>query len=229
MLATRPVVVRRAAAWGLPVSFQSLDELLAATGFHAERAARVAEASSSPHETADDLLARLVVIARTDELAARVLLQRLLPGLAGVSRRWSERRPGGSPEAFDELVATAWQVVRTFSLHSRRRQIAARMLRAVEHLTFVKPTRRLGRFDSVEPGRLDVPVEQPGAPEPLHELLELLEQARPALGERDLVMVRLLIGGRSMAEVAHAMSVSVRTVTNHRNALVHRVRSAVAA
>ncbi len=244
-LAARPAVLRRAQAWDLPVAFGSLDELVAAAGFWPTRDDRLAAAAAPdrhphdrgahdchPHDDGargDEVLAELLVVARTDDLAARVVLQRLLPGLMARSRRWGATRAGGSPCAFDELVASGWQVVRTFRVESSSRHLAARLLRAAEHLAFVKPNRRLGRFEPVEPRLLDMPVEHPADPDPLDELIEVLGTARRALTERDLVMVRLLVGGRSMLEVARELDVSVRTVTNHRNALVQRVRSAVLA
>ena len=54
---------------------------------------------------------------------------------------------------------------------------------------------------------------------------ELLAAAS-SLTERDRTLVELLVAGIPMAELAQVMKVSVRTVANHRDAVVHRLRQA---
>jgi DNA-binding CsgD family transcriptional regulator len=57
------------------------------------------------------------------------------------------------------------------------------------------------------------------------ELAELVMAARSSvLSERDLQLLSLLLDSRSPTEVAAAMRVSVRSVSNHRDALVSRLR-----
>ena len=57
------------------------------------------------------------------------------------------------------------------------------------------------------------------------ELAELVAAAsRSVLSERDLQLLTLLLDGRSPSEVAAVMRVSVRSVSNHRDGLVSRLR-----
>ncbi len=230
-LSFRPAVLRRAAGWGIGVPFSSLDGLVAATGYYATSEAR--EAALAAGETdlaaAETVLARLLVVARTDDLAARVVLQRLLPGLSARARCWQSSRRGGSAEALDELLSTAWLVIRDFPVERRPLHLAANLLRDTEYHAFVKPTRRRWEADSVAPGTLDVPVEVAPEVEPIAELAEVVAAGRRLLSERDMELVRLLVHGRSTGEVAAAMKVSVRTVSNHRDSVVHRLRQAATA
>src|SRR6187431_3745906 len=83
--------LRTARSWPLSVErFESLDELLGHVGF-----GRVQAIGS--HDD-DGVLGELLVLARTDELAARVVLQRMLPGLASIVRRRTDRFASGPDE-----------------------------------------------------------------------------------------------------------------------------------
>lgn len=238
VIARRPASVRRARTWDLGVEFDDLDGLVEAVGYRHRSAD-----TPPPHDVhaatdwavvdavSDDVLGRLLVAARTDELAARVVLQRLLPGLCTAARRWKGTRPGGTDDAFDEIVSAAWVVIRLFPVERRPGQLAPKLLRDAEHQAFVKATRRKWTSEATEPSAFDrrtasLDGERVDAAE---ELAEVVEQARSVLSEYDLRLLALLRSGRSMAEVAAALSVSVRTVSYHRDALVHRMRTALAA
>jgi DNA-directed RNA polymerase specialized sigma24 family protein len=219
----RPTALIRARSWQVGADFVDLDELIAATGFFASASERLS-ALTTPDAEHDAVLARLVLAAHHDDLAARIVLQRLLPGLVARARRWTWRIDG-SGDAIDELVAAAWGVIRTFPEPRLCRHVAARLLRDSEHQAFVKHTRRLAEHVPTEPDRLDRPVVRLPDPEPILELAELVSDARGnALTDADLRLLQLLVSGLPMADVAAALDVSVRTVTNHRNAMVHRLR-----
>lgn len=222
MLQRRPAALAHARGWQLGVDFASLDDLVAASGFFSSPAQRLAShADSTQH---DRVLGRLVGVAEHDELAARVVLQRLLPGLVSCSRRWATRA-GGATVALDEVVTAAWGVIRTFPAARRSTQVAARLLRDCEHQAFVKHTRRAWEQVPTEPGMLDRPMVHMPDPEPLVELAELVAQARAtSFSDDDLRLLRLLVSGRPITDVASELEVSVRTVTNHRSAMVHRLR-----
>ena len=93
-----PTSWTRARSWGVTdVAFADLDGLLRLAGFGAASTA-----------AGNEVLRRLARLGRHDELAARVVLQRVLPGLlATVARR--RRSPDG---AFEELVGAAWVTIR---------------------------------------------------------------------------------------------------------------------
>ena len=221
-LQRRPAAIARARSWQLGVAIGSLDDLVSASGFFTSPAHRAAAAGDTAHH--EHVLAQLVAVAEHDELAARVVLQRLLPGLVGCARRWSPR-VGGASVALDELVTAAWGVIRTFPTARRSSHVAARLLRDCEHQAFVKHTRRTWDQVPTEPRRLDLPVLQVPDQEPIVELAELVAQARATtFTDDDLRLLQLLVSGRPISEVATELEVSVRTITNHRTAMVHRLR-----
>jgi hypothetical protein len=79
------------------------------------------------HRAEDKVLAALLRQAQTDPLAARVVLQALLPGLKGLARRIlleaSER-----DELWSALLAHCWERIRSYPLERRPTRIAANTL-----------------------------------------------------------------------------------------------------
>ena len=59
------------------------------------------------------MLAALARLAPTDRLAARTILQALLPGLVGVARRSGS----ADADAIEEVVSLAWERIRTYPAH----------------------------------------------------------------------------------------------------------------
>ena len=231
-LSTRRSVVRRARRWDLGVPFQSLDDVIAATGYWAGREARLAavaacvgEAAGAHADQANAVLARLLLAARVDEVAARVVLQRLLPGLVARARRWSPR-PAGGADALGELLAAAWTVIRTFPVERRPGHLAANLLRDAEYHAFVRPHRRLLVHEFVPTHVLDRPAPE-SVLDAAEELAELVDGSH-SLSHKDRRLLALLVSGASMTEVATTLDVCVRTVTNHRDAVVHRLRQTAA-
>jgi DNA-binding CsgD family transcriptional regulator len=237
VIARRPALVRRARTWDLGIEFDDLDGLVEAVGFrqrpvdHGMPHVGSALSSDPLAVVADEVLGRLLVVARTDELAARVVLQRLLPGLCAAARRWTGTRPGGTDDAFDEIVSAAWVVIRVFPVERRPGQLAPKLLRDAEHQAFVKATRRKWTSEAMEPATFDRRTAVPDGEhvDAADELAEVVELARSSLSDYDLRLLTLLRSGRSMAEVAEALAVSVRTVSYHRDALVQRMRTALVA
>lgn len=220
-LSHHPREVRRARAWGWRFHhIHSLDDALAATGYRFSPTDRAA----AQVVDGDEVLAELVHLARTDDLAARLLLQRLLPGIAAAARKHEARQPQRG-EALGEALATAWTVIRTFPVERRPRFVAANMLRDIEYRTFVQPWRRQGRsipqpsdtFDRT-PARI---VATPAAEE-LAELLDLAAQS--GLADADLDLARRLGRGESTAQLALAGRVTDRTIRNHRERVAYRLR-----
>jgi len=195
--------------------FDSLDDLLRLAGY-----GRVVRGS---HDD-DHLLAQLVLVARHDQLAARVVLQRLLPGIASLARRY-ERRDAEARANPDEVVAAAWVVIRGFPVERRSQYVAANLLRAIEYEAFTRERRRPVRWQPVPDEQLDRAVSGDPPADPAGELRELLEDAiRAGLDPSDVELARLLGRGATTAAIAVARSVTDRTVRNHRTAMVHRLR-----
>ena len=231
LLRERPTVLRRAHGWSLAVSFDDLDQLLAATDYWVSPAARAAAAASRPSNgNGNEVVARLLAAARSDEVAARVVLQRLIPGLVARSRCWGPRRVGGSVEAFDELVSAAWTVIREFPFERRPRHLIANLLRDSEYAAFRRTSRRMLVHEFTEPRSLDTAVEYQAQIEPMLELADLIAEARlTTLTEHDLELLTLLANGVSPTEAAKQLQISERTLRYHREAAVGRLREAVLA
>lgn len=231
LLRERPSLLRRAHGWSLGVAFDDLDQLLAATDYWPSPAARAAsESQAGANVNGNEVVARLVAAARHDEIAARVVLQRLLPGLVSRSRCWGPRRIGGSTEAFDELVSAAWGVIREFPFERRPRHLIANLLRDSEYAAFRRNTRRLLVHEFTEPRSLDTAVEYQAEIEPMLELADIIAEARAhTLTDHDLELLTLLANGVSPAEAAKQLHISERTLRYHREAAVGRLRDAVLA
>lgn len=224
MIARRPDSLRRARAWQLGVPVHSLDDVVVACGLRtlADRS----EPSPSDRGVAEErVLARLVALARHDDLAARVVLQRLLPGLLAIARRWGRRRGDGvEMVAFDDLVADAWEVIRTFPVERRADQLAARLLRDAEYRAFVRAGRRLMVAEPAPEEHFEALVADT-SPSPLDELADIV--AGCELSDHDRHLLRLVLRGASTTEMARTLMISERTVRYHRDAMVVRLRAAV--
>ena len=236
-LSTSRSAIDAARAWPLPVQhFDTLDDLLRAAGL----------GRTAAGDADDDLLGALVSLAAGDVLAARVVLQRLLPGIVAIGRR---RAAGLDRTALiDDLLATAWTVIRTFPVDRRPRFVAVNLLRDVEYRGYRQPLRRRRAPMAVPDHLLDQkrltrvadhstndpannPANDPAngvtngmtARQELDDLLLLAEQA--GLGDADLALARRLGRGDTPAQVAADLEVTDRTIRNHRRQVVHRLRA----
>lgn len=205
-----PIAVARAARWRVTDErFGDLDQLLALAGYR------------TTHTPArNEVLLRLVALARRDDLAARIVLQRILPGLLAVVRR--RRRTGEGP--FEELLGAAWLAIRSCHPERGYEQVAAHLVRDAAYRAFTAPTRRLSSTEiSVDPHTLDEApaVRHVGACE---ELATLLEDARACgLDDRDLELMRDLVVVGSPGRLAALRKVTPRTVRNHRDRVAARL------
>lgn len=218
-LSRSPRALALVEGWALHVvPCRSLDDVLIATGLGLR---------GCPGDHDDELVGRLIVLARDHALAGRIVLQRLLPGLAAIARR----RSRGSHSAVllettDELLVTAWAVIRTYRVERYPSFVVPSMLREIERRTF-RPDRRR-RLEVVAVGddvlaRAPAPEQAPSAAEQVAELLA--DAARSGLDPTDLELARRLAAGATSAELAAEREVTDRTIRNHRAALVHRLRA----
>ncbi len=199
----RPVCLRQAGTWEVVPNPASLDEVVRAI---------------SRGNGTDAVLRHLVALSSHDDLAARVVLQRMLPGLVRLAVRW-KHRAGTWTDAFDELLAAGWLVVRTMG-DDARPQLAARLLRAIEYQAFVRTSRRA--MVSVHIDMTDMAANE--SADSLTELADLVRAAQRVLTEHDRRVMQLLLHGRTPPEMAAELGVSVRTVTNHRHEMVRRLQ-----
>lgn len=217
LLSSRRSAVVRATAWKLtPRVLSSLDELLVLTGL-----------GPGPVDPAsDETMRRLVTLARHDDLAARVVLQRMLPGLSTCAKRNSSGFDS-QLDALDELLSEAWTVIRSFPIDRRDRYVIKNLLRDCEYRTFLKTRRRMLVQDVTDPAHLDRAVEaDDNGGEPMITIVELLGRARTAgMSHEDMEVVVALLNTSTVKEAATALRVTDRTVRNRRHAVVQQLRA----
>lgn len=162
---------------------------------------------------ADPILRALTEEARTDHLAARVVLQALLPGLvriAGDRRAWQA-------EAMDDIVGIAWQEIRDYRLELPGRVAA----------TVVLNTRRRYLNEFANSGMLDErrfapPADRSGNPEEwalaridLAAIMQGVETGHVNAATLRTV-VRTRVFGVALADEAEAAGITVHAMTIRR-------------
>jgi hypothetical protein len=151
-----------------------------------------------------------------DELAARVLLQLLLPGTRNLARRWWAL---GDHEERAAAAATAvWQRICRYPVARRPGRVAANILMdAARELRRAVP--RMTVTLSAEPACPGVEVSSPEPPHPATELAEVLRDAVDdgVLGREDAMLIaRSRIGGHRVADIAAHRRMASRTVWDRR-------------
>jgi len=177
----------------------------------------------------DDILLRLVELARHDELAGRIVVQRLLPGLIARSIRYRSHADGTDP--VEIVVAAAWMAVRSFDTERRRRHVAASLISDAVFNAFRAPLRRRSAGEQVRaPERFEYVVAAVAEPSSLEELADVVRAARHAgVPATDLDLLCRLAQVESATTVARERQVTTRTIRNHRTRAVERVQAAIAA
>jgi DNA-directed RNA polymerase specialized sigma24 family protein len=177
-------------------------------------------------QEADAVLAALASLGRRDRVAARIVLQRVIPGLVTTAVRRTAGRPGERQALFDDLVASAWLVIRAFPIERRPAKIAVNVLRDAEYLTCVRPTRlrsagevpTLVNPDDRHLTWCEIDGRHAGSTTAVSELADVLAIAVAAgVSQRDAAMLAATtIEGRPADEVAKRFAVTTRTVRNRR-------------
>lgn len=214
VLAADRTAIARARSWHVTSAVRHLDDVLVACGY-----------GDSRTDAQNEVLIRLTTLAHHDDLAARVVMQRILPGLIGITRR----RRMFERDAFEELVGAAWLTIR----HSRpdgKEHLAANLVRDAAYRAFTAPGRRLSSTEiAVDPRTLD---EEPAVVRigPCEELATLLADGRATgVPSTDLDLIRDLAVIGSPGRVAAMRNVTPRTVRNHRDRAAARLRRVAAA
>ena len=208
----------------------SLDEVLLAAGHRPPATAPARPAGDDERVPGDGVLAALAALSPDDDLAARIVLQRLLPGLSATARRRSRSLDDHLVHT-DDLLAAAWTVVRTRPARPRQDFVASSLLRAIEHQVFVRPGRRQLVHELVEPATMDTAVERDDDGDAaLFQIVGVLGcVGQRALRDGDTELINALLRCDDLRDAARRLQVSERTVRYHRDAMVGRLRQALAA
>ena len=209
-LRTRPDHLRRASTWQIldrPVG--SLDDILVAVGYECD-----------PTPDTERRLRQLVALAHGDELAARVVIQRIMPGLLAVVRR----RRGQSDHVFEELIGAAWIAVRTYNPSRSPRSIAAALISDADYSAFRADARRRSSTERpVDPQSAELPhVHEPSSCEQLAELLA--DAADAGVAADDLELLRQLLAAPTTNQLAAVLHITPRTIRNRRDRITSRLR-----
>ena len=210
-----------------------LDGTLQAAGYrpYPGRSSVPTTGSAETTFAADSRLAELVREAATDPLAARVVLQRLLPGILSIARRRGRRNWVRTLRVYDDLLANAWLVIRCYPIERRPVRVAANLLRDVEYQTCTRPA-RLRRLptDSWDWATWD----EEDCPEALYapprasafvEVVDLLRVAEQSgLDKEALALATALASGRSLEDLAAEHAVGVRALRYRRARLIAQLR-----
>ena len=209
--------------WAVLVDHRAeLSSTLRATGWMPHRPS---QAGVEPAD-ADDALGDLVREAADDVLAARVVLQRILPGLIAIARRRARGARGPAYEAFDELLGTGWIVIRAFPIDRRPHQVAANLLREIEYQTFTRGARRVMARREI-PSRLDEEVAETGRGSAFVELVEVLaDGAAAGMAPGDLLFAVDLANGATVPELAAQRGQTHRALRYRRHRVAAQLRAA---
>ena len=206
-----PRALRRAARWRLVAGpLRDLDQLVAR--------------AQAPD--AEPVLHALVAHAREDDLAARVLLQRLLPELVALHRRrsWQGRRD----VEFGDLLASGWVVIRTYNHGRRPARLARSLVSDIDYREYRAAQRRIGHGRPADPIAFDAIADVPPA-DPTVELAHLVRDAGDRLSAADRDLVRRIVSGRTARTIADELRVTDRTVRNRRDRIAATLREVAAA
>ncbi len=176
--------------------------------------------------SSDRVLAALAALAPTDDLAARALLQALLPGLKALTHSFGWR--GDHEETAAAVVAGCWERIRTYPIDRRPRRIAANILLDTRQRVIRQRNRSICESDKTNPDELasDGGTVHPGVElmghvgDALRRRFLEPEEAKLILLTRlaDVPLTRLAVGSGRTAE----------TLRRRRRAAEVRLRMAVA-
>lgn len=216
-LRRRPPTLRHVNTWEfLPRPVNDLDEVLEFAGF----------GRAIDDVDGDRVLWHLVREGEHDDIAARIVLHRILPPLMAIAKRRGRVLQGGAQVAMVDILATAWFVIRQYPHHRRHHKVAANLVRDIEYNAFVRH-HRLRHVDEHQVGD-DV----------LYQLLEnncasyeglaiVLQDAQDmGVDEKHIALLREFSEGKRNEEVAQLMGISSRTVRNYKRSAIMAIQEA---
>lgn len=197
-------------------TLRTLDDLVAAS-----------QPGTAGPDAGNAVLARLIQLAAHDELAGRIVLQRILPGIISRSRRWQADAP--SSDACDTAIGAAWLAIGNYDVSTRSGNIAPALIADALWIGFRRGSRRKARREVPTSGELlSVHAAPHREAEPIAALAGMLRAAqRAGVPAADLDVVRHLITAGSPSQAARNHNVSVRTIRNRRDAAASKIREAL--
>ena len=210
--------------WGLPGGpIESLDDVLRRSGYIAANGAGT-KARSDAVADHDSYLLHLLGMARHDPLAARIVLQRILPALWAMARRHALTH-AAQLDLLDELIGNAWPAIRSYPIERRPRCVVPNLVRDIGFQTIVRPLRRRNAGERPTTHDMLLDREDVVSIEPLDELVALLSDARASgMSDADVELICQIVTLHRPENVARVHHVTTRTVRNRRDAIVHRLR-----
>lgn len=169
---------------------------------------------------AEQRLQQLISIAATDQVARRVILQRILPGLVTSITKRSRFAHAGHL-ALDELISAAWLAIAEYNAERRPSAIAAALISDADYRAFRRGWRAYGSREMLT-GDVSPHATRHANINPIG--LSVICDITLTTDERALVQSLAETG--STAHTAATLHVSARTVRNRRERL--RVKLAAA-
>lgn len=219
LISSRRKEVEVVNSWRLPGGeVENLDQVLIRAGFNTAR----------DDSQGDGYLWLLVKHASQDELAARIVLQRILPPLVAIARRRGQILDGGIDAAIAEVLPTAWTVIRQYPWHRRPNKVASNLVLDSEYFAFVQANRmKKVKVFSVEPKLLNEIVAEPENDEVNQEIsLESLISVAISQGiqSRHVDVLRAVASGKTAATIAKQYGIAERTARAWRATAISELR-----
>jgi hypothetical protein len=206
-------------AWNLPgTKVTNLDQVLVRAGFNTAR----------DDSRGDNYLWQLVKRASENELAARIVLQRILPPLVAIARRRGQIIDGGIDAAISEVLPTAWTVIRQYPWHRRPNKVASNLVLDSEYFAFVQANRaKKVKMFAVEQGLLGELVAEPETSEfaPQVSLESLITTAiSQGIAPRHVEVLRAVANGETASAIAKHYGIAERTARAWRAMAISELR-----
>jgi hypothetical protein len=220
----KPQSIRRVRSWATSLdpelasavrAVESLDDLISET--HASRGG-----------AGERLLRTLVSLALEDQLAGRVVVQRLLPGVLVAASRYGRLCDHRDPIA--EAMGALWISIASFDGDRRHGPVAASIISDTMFAAFRRRLRLKSADERpIEPNVFDEYADTTALC-PFVEFAAVIREARlGGVPNHDLDLLRQLVRAESSQRVARDRQVTPRTIRNHRARAITRVRDAIAA
>ncbi len=211
-LRIRQDALRQASTWGLVEGdLHDLNQVLAAVGYELDRT-----------ESTESAMRQLVELAATDDLAARVVVQRLVPGLLSVVRRRNGLADG--IDLFEELLGALWISIRTYNTDRDPSSVAAALISDSDYRAF-RVSRRRRSHEERTTDLSDKSIVDQSTASSCDELADLLVLAQQSgFDADDLGLLRNLLDQPTANDAARVLKITPRTLRTRRDRITLQLR-----